>query len=254
MLCHFDGSSMEFLVSLCFALFSLCFERHCINFFQCLFQKSVRSEASRGIYKMCISGESSLLNDVLKLLLRNMPDLIASHESLRKRFPTSKLATSSYKDYFWLLSRLIDKLEIVLNDENQVDIEHATKMVADFICSHTLSQEPNPTSDYCLIGLLQTCTSLLRHEPKFKYHPDGCKLLEKVFSDCLFRLPSKSDNGELVRPTCETKSARSAAFDVLLKLAHSSETNYKEIQSLFFQVSDFCLLIQNIVIFAYFLF
>lgn len=185
---------------------------------------------------MCISGESCLLNDVLLLLLRNLPDLVASHESLRNRYPSSKSATSSYKDYFWLLSRLIDKFEVIPNKENQVDIEETTKMVSGFICSHTILQESNPTSDYCLIGLLQTCTSLLRHEPKFKYHPDGCRLLEKVFSDCLFRLPSKFDNEELVRPTCETKTARAAAFDLLLKLAHSCGANYKEIQSLFFKV------------------
>lgn len=185
---------------------------------------------------MCISGESSLLNDVLKLLLRNLPGLIASRESLRMRHSSSKAATSSYKDYFWLLSRLIEKFEVVQDDVNQVDMEEASSMVSDFICSHTASQESNPTSDYCLIGLLQTCTSLLRHEPKFKYQPGGRRLLEKVFSDCLFRIPTKTDDHEVVRPTCETKTARSAAFDLLLKLAHGCESNYKELQTLFFQV------------------
>jgi len=198
-------------------------------------KKSVRSEAARGIYKMCISGESGLLNDVLILLLQNLPDLVASHESLMKRYTSSKSATSSYKDYFWLLSHLIDKFDSTSKDDGQVDIEKAAQMVSGFICSHTISQESNPTSDYCLIGLLQTCSSLLRHEPKFKCHPDGCSLLEKVFSDCLFRLPSKSDDGELGRPTCETKTARAAAFELLLKLSHSCEANYKQIQSLFFQ-------------------
>lgn len=187
---------------------------------------------------MCISGEASLLNDVLKLLLRNLPDLIASRESLRKKHSTSKSATSSYKDYFWLLSRLIDKFEFMIDDPSQVvDVEEAARMVSDFICSHTVSQESNPTSDYCLIGLLQTCASLLRHEPKFKYQPEGRRLLEKVFSDCLFRIPSKSDDHGSMRPTCETKTARAAAFDLLLKLAHGCENNYKELQTLFFQVN-----------------
>ena len=185
---------------------------------------------------MCISGESSLLNDVLKLLLRNLPYLVASRESLRKKYSTSKSATSSYKDYFWLLSRLIEKFEVATDEPNQVDIEEATTMVSDFICTHTVSHESNPTSDYCLIGLLQTCASLLRHEPRFKYHPSGLKLLRKVFSDCLFRIPSQSDDSESIRPTCETKTARAAAFDLLLKLAYGCENNYKEIQSLFFQV------------------
>ncbi|XP_065067715.1 ubiquitin carboxyl-terminal hydrolase 34-like isoform X1 [Rhopilema esculentum] len=199
-------------------------------------QKSVRSEASRGIYKMCISGDSNLLHDVLNILLRNLPDLVASHESLRMRFPSSKSATLSYKDYFWLLSRLIDKIDRCLPEPSHVNLEEAVQMVANFIATHTITKETNPTSDYCLIGLLQTCSALLRHEPEFKYGAEGRRLLHKVFSDCLFRLPSKGDKSdEFVRPTCETKSARAAAFDLLLKLAYGSEANYKELQTLFFQ-------------------
>ena len=198
----------------------------------------MRSEASRGIYKMCISGDSNLLHDVLNILLRNLPDLVASHESLRLRFPSSKSATLSYKDYFWLLSRLIDKIDRCLPEPSHVNIEEAVQMVANFIATHTITKETNPTSDYCLIGLLQTCSALLRHEPEFKYGAEGRRLLHKVFSDCLFRLPSKGDKSdEFVRPTCETKSARAAAFDLLLKLAYGSEANYKELQTLFFQVS-----------------
>ena len=195
----------------------------------------MRTEASRGIFKMCISGEFDHLNSVLNLLLRNLSHLIASRESLILKHPSSKSATSNYKDYFWLLSRLIDKFEASLDAKNQVDIEQAAVMVAEFISNHTGSTEVSPTSDYCLIGLLQTCTSLLRHEPKFKYSASGRTLLKNVFYNCLFCISPKTEISETVRPTCETKTARAAAFDLLLKLAQGCNRNYRDLQALFFQ-------------------
>ena len=188
---------------------------------------------------MCVSGEFSILNDVLKLLLQNLPHLVASHPILLQKYQSSKSATSSYKDYFWLLSRLIDKLEVSPEPTGRVNIEEATIMVSKFIADHSSTKEPTPTSDYCLIGLLQTCASLLRHEPQFKFSADGRTLLAKVFSECLFRMPLSPIDGQTARPTCETKSARGAAFDLLLKLAHGSEDNYKELQKLFLKVCNF---------------
>ena len=87
---------------------------------------------------MCVSGELDLLNGVLNLLLRNLPALIASREGLIQSHPSAKLATSNYKDYFWLLSRLIDKHEVTQETKEQVDIEAAALMVADFISNHAV--------------------------------------------------------------------------------------------------------------------
>eukprot|EP00794_Sanderia_malayensis_P020521 gene20521-22540_t len=198
-------------------------------------QKSVRTEASRGIFKMCVSVETDLLNMVLNLLLRNLPTLIACREGLIETHHSSKSATSNFKDYFWLLSRLIDKHEVAIDAANPVDIEKAVATVAEFICGYAGAKEAVPSSDYCLIGLLHVCTSLLRHEPVFKYSDKGRKLMKNVFNDCLFRIPLDAEDGENGRPTCETKTARGAAFDLLVKLAQGCDRNYRELQALFFK-------------------
>lgn len=49
-------------------------------------------------------------------------------------------------------------------------------------------------------------------------------LLPYLYTECLFRIPSKTDHGPLSPPTAKTSSARHAAFQCLLEIGRSSET------------------------------
>lgn len=96
----------------------------------------------------------------------------------------------------------------------------------------------NPTNvpiDYCLIGLLQTMASLLHHDTEFKSSPQGYQLMENIFYKCLFHLPDAANDGSYVaiRPRCDTKFARQAAYDLLLQLVTNCKDTYLELQKLF---------------------
>ena len=93
--------------------------------------------------------------------------------------------------------------------------------------------EGYPFIDYCLIGLLQTCTALLQHDVEFKNSTQGFQLMRNIFHKCLFYLPNSSAPGESTRPRCDTKSARQAAYDLLLQLVSNCKETYLELKGLF---------------------
>lgn len=83
----------------------------------------MRIEASRGIYKLCISSGQSLLNKVLHILISKLQELVSLRtelqlQTIQRLQQTEKIqnfcsSLSNYKEYFWLLCRLINKYKVV---------------------------------------------------------------------------------------------------------------------------------------------
>ena len=144
---------------------------------------------------------------------------------------------SNYKEYFWLLCRLINKYtkeEEEGEEEETINIRTAILQVASFIQDNgelTTFTTGHNFIDHCLVGLLQTCTVLLQHDSDFKKSVQGSELLRNIFQNCLFNLP-QSFSDDTTRPLCDTKSARQAAFDLLLQLVTRCKETYLELQSL----------------------
>lgn len=203
-------------------------------------QRSVRTEASRGMYKLCVSGGQDVLHKILNLLLGKLQELVSLRKELRlqgssKFFQSDKIRSSSsnYKDYFWLLCRLINKYQCDSSNE-VINIRTAILQVSMFIQDDEqdiASSEGHVSVDYCLIGLLQACTALLQHDTEFKNSSQGYQLMRNIFHRCLFSLPKSSS--ENVKPRCDTKSGRQAAYDLLLQLVNNSKEMYLELQGLF---------------------
>lgn len=206
-------------------------------------QKSVRNEASRGIYKLCVSSDSTILNKVLNLLLGKLQELVSLKNALRlqtiqriqqaEKIQSVSSSLSNYKDYFWLLCRLIGKYKEDGNQAEVINIRTAILQVSTFIQENDYDFcEGPPYVDHCLIGILQTCTALLQHDTDFKNSTQGYALMRDVFHKCLFNLPENYTDINNIRSRRETKSARQAAFELLLQLVSGCKDSYLELQSL----------------------
>lgn len=208
-----------------------------------LFQRSVRIEASRGFYKLCVSGGPDILDKVLGQLLSKLEELVSlqyqSQDITRTPKEGEKIQLvpppSNYKDYFWVLCRLINKYNPKTAKE-KINIRVAILQVCKFIQSKEKYSDPSglPFVDYCLIGLLHTCASLLHHDLEFKNSTESFSLMKNIFHQCLFCLPNTlQSNDKSERPKCETKIARQAAYDLLLQLVSGCREMYLEVQNLF---------------------
>ncbi|EDO36756.1 predicted protein, partial [Nematostella vectensis] len=82
-----------------------------------------------------------------------------------------------------------------------------------------------------LSGMLKLCTAVMRHNPPFKFSQEGMIFIGEVFSACLFDLPTDCYD-KRVLPLCKLKSARSAAYDLLLEMAKDCNENFCELQKL----------------------
>lgn len=151
---------------------------------------------------------------------------------------------SNYKEYFWLLCRLINKYrKEESGDKDQpeesdgdetINIRTAILQVASFIQDNgdlTALTAGHNFIDHCLVGLLQTCTVLLQHDSDFKKSEQGSELMRDIFQNCLFNLP-QSFSDDTTRPLCDTKSSRQAAFDLLIQLVTRCKETYLELQRL----------------------
>lgn len=134
------------------------------------------------------------------------------------------------RDYFWLVSRLVDSLPDDLIKESfeepqncSIDINVLTEKIANSILSRDYLETRHRTvDDDGLIGLLNLLTNLLKHRPPFQTSKAGKELLEQVF-EFLFALPSPRLRHV---PKCKSPRSRTAAFDLLVELVKACPSNY----------------------------
>ena len=204
---------------------------------------------------------------MLNILLSKLQELVSLRNELqlqtiqRIQQQTEKVqnfcsSLSNYKEYFWLLCRLINKYrkeesssgggeaseagggkdQTEEDTDETINIRTAILQVASFIQDNegdltTALSTGHNFIDHCLVGLLQTCTVLLQHDSDFKKSEQGSELMRNIFQNCLFNLP-KSFSDDTTRPLCDTKSSRQAAFDLLIQLVTRCKETYLELQRL----------------------
>lgn len=134
------------------------------------------------------------------------------------------------RDYFWLVSRLVDSLPDDLIKESLeepqscvIDINELSDRVAKSILTREYLETRHRTvDDDGLIGLLNLLTNLLKHRPPFQTGKGGQEFLVELFN-FLFALP----NPKLRHvPKCKSPRSRTAAFDLLVELVKGSPENY----------------------------
>ncbi|CAG9834377.1 unnamed protein product [Diabrotica balteata] len=204
-------------------------------------EPAVRREVCSAIYRLCLGVssnrepiENSLIAPMLSQLLMYMEKAEGMRPQKLEALQAPEEGKEPYgpacRDYFWLVSRLVDSLpdELVkdsLDDPQNcvVDINGLTEKIAKAIIARDyLEARHHTVDDDGLIGLLNLVTNLLKHKPAFQTSKIGQEVLCEVF-DFLFALPSPKLRHV---PKCKSPRSRTAAFDLLVELVKGSPENY----------------------------
>ncbi|KAF7284487.1 hypothetical protein GWI33_022078 [Rhynchophorus ferrugineus] len=204
-------------------------------------EPAVRREVCSAIYRLCLgipaSGEqmeSSLVAPMLAQLLMYLSKAESMRPQKMETMQPQEEGKEPYgpacRDYFWLVSRLVDSLSDDLVKESieepqncVIDINELTSKIAQSILTRDYLEARHRTvEDDGLIGLFNLLTNLLKHRPPFQTSKGGQELLDEVF-EFLFALP----NPKLRHvPKCKSTRSRTAAFDLLVELVKGSPENY----------------------------
>uniref|UniRef100_A0A6P7F8D8 ubiquitinyl hydrolase 1 n=1 Tax=Diabrotica virgifera virgifera TaxID=50390 RepID=A0A6P7F8D8_DIAVI len=204
-------------------------------------EPAVRREVCSAIYRLCLGVssnrepiENSLIAPMLSQLLMYMEKAEGMRPQKLEALQAPEEGKEPYgpacRDYFWLVSRLVDSLpdELVkdsLDDPQNcvVDINGLTEKISKAIIARDyLEARHHTVDDDGLIGLLNLVTNLLKHKPSFQTSKIGQEVLCEVF-DFLFALPSPKLRHV---PKCKSPRSRTAAFDLLVELVKGSPENY----------------------------
>ncbi|XP_018562913.1 ubiquitin carboxyl-terminal hydrolase 34 [Anoplophora glabripennis] len=204
-------------------------------------EPAVRREVCSAIYRLCLGVSANgepMENTLVAPMLSQLLLYLEKAESMRPQKMEAMQAPEEGKepygpacrDYFWLVSRLVDSLPTELVKESLedpqncvMDINGLTNKIAQSVLTRDYLEKRHRTvDDDGLIGLLNLLTNLLKHRPPFQTGKGGQELLVEVFN-FLFALP----NPKLRHvPKCKSPRSRTAAFDLLVELVKGSPQNY----------------------------
>ncbi|KAL3285850.1 hypothetical protein HHI36_000370 [Cryptolaemus montrouzieri] len=203
-------------------------------------EPAVRREACSAIYRLCLGVSASSNNSefnlvapmLLELLqyLENAENMRASKNEMQVPEEGKEPYGPACRDYFWLVSRMVDSLPEDLVKESLedpqscvIDLNSLTNRVAKSVLTREFLETRHRTvDDDGLIGLLNLLTNLIRYKPPFQTSKAGQELLNEVF-EFLFALP----NPKLRHvPKCKSPRARTAAFDLLVEFVKETPENY----------------------------
>ncbi|XP_064603807.1 ubiquitin carboxyl-terminal hydrolase 34-like isoform X2 [Liolophura sinensis] len=195
----------------------------------------VRREACMGLYRLCLgrTGDNksgySLLLPVLASLLQFLPSALLLKPQRTEQLDSPKEKEPygpGCRDYFWLVARFVEsvsKEDAEQGSESPVDMNDLAKSLADHIIQRPYYETRHGyEEDDGLIGLLNLCTGVMKHNPEFKTSTEGQEFLQQLFW-ALFDLASPSKR---YLPKCKSQTSRSAAYDLLVEMVKGSVENY----------------------------
>ena len=201
---------------------------------------SVRSETSSAIYNLCLghTGKKEPADfELTMIMLSELLKCLNKAEAMRLKkndLHYEDAAKESYgpacREYFWLLSRLVDGLsknyvqDCLENPKNHlVDFNELVIRVKNYILTREFLEKKYSTNeDYGLIGLLNLLSNLLKHKPAFLTSNECPEFVGQVF-DLLFGLPT---SGSRNLPKCKSVASRMATYDLLAELVKGVPNNY----------------------------
>lgn len=195
----------------------------------------VRRETCAALYRLCM-GNSHTHSELIVPLLVLLISFLPTAEKMRTQTicyslndDGKELYGQACRDYFWLLSRLVDNTTPDLLKGNITEVQNNLTIDVEALC-HQVSKliinrdilERRHIQDDGLVGLLNLMANLVKYDPPFKYSQSGQQFIGKIF-ECLFALPT-AENRDL--PKCKSQGARAASYDLLIELTKNAPSNY----------------------------
>lgn len=195
----------------------------------------VRRETCAALYRLCM-GNSKTYSELMIPLLVKLISFLPVAEKMKTQTNCYSIIEDgkepygqACRDYFWLLSRLVDNTtpDLIKSNINEIqsnmtiDIEALCNQVSQLVMNRDYL-EGRHIQDDGLVGLLNLMANLVKYDPPFKYSQGGQQFIAKIF-ECLFALPT-AENRDL--PKCKSQGARAASYDLLIELTRNAPSNY----------------------------
>ena len=145
--------------------------------------------------------------------------------------PTIDPSSQTCQQYFTALMNLLVMSKML---EINVNYEDLAQSLINLLFLHP-TIEKNSIIDYVLIGIINLISTLITNQlilPSEKTISMTKKLINELFYNCLFELPSPQKTLGIFPPKCKSKQSRVAAFDLLLSLCSFDITNFNELFNL----------------------
>jgi ubiquitin carboxyl-terminal hydrolase 34 len=195
----------------------------------------VRRETCAALYRLCMGNQKSYSELMIPLLVKLISFLPIAEKMKTQTNCYSAIEDGkepygqACRDYFWLLSRLVDQTtpDLIksnlsgIHEDMTIDIEALCLQVSQLVINRD-HLESRHIQDDGLVGLLSLMANLCKYDPPFKYSQSGQQFIAKIF-ECLFALPTP-DHRDL--PKCKSQGARAASYDLLIELCRNSPSNY----------------------------
>ncbi|KAL3873492.1 hypothetical protein ACJMK2_036602 [Sinanodonta woodiana] len=195
----------------------------------------VRKEACAGLYHLClgktVEGKTGypFLLPILSRLLTFLEDAlqIKPQKNIDVDQPKEKEPFGpGCRDYFWLLCRFVDNIskeDASPDSDNPVNLNVLAKKLSVLIVDRPFYETRHGyEEDEGLIGVINLCTTVIKHNPPFKSSLEPQELIEEIFQS-LFALPSPEKR---YLPRCKSQTSRSAAYDLLVEICKGNLDNY----------------------------
>ncbi|CAG8436597.1 9374_t:CDS:10 [Diversispora eburnea] len=182
------------------------------------------------IFNFCqdIFNNASLKGGLVQIPLESFLELLWSF------LPDAEEHVDTSKEYFELLGKLMPfstksaKMSLSVIYEN---IKQQIKL-------HPIKEQFNSSNeDTVIVGLIHLMKIIISEYPEFRGPPND-SLLELIFHDCLFQVPTIDHVGSILPPKCKLDVSRNAALELLNELVKDCPENFVRISELYLKQLD----------------
>ncbi|KAL6057498.1 USP domain-containing protein [Balamuthia mandrillaris] len=234
------------IVKRCLALAEACCVSHPDTLLKCLLNHSSTEEWFSTV--LVNTNNPDIRKTVLAFICRLCDTATCSNADLAHAYFLSRslvllpeLASkqpqlTTLEQYFVLLNKLVaDSCRGTAGGDISKFDELVAKLVQILKEHPTFEQRRVETVDHVLVGVMNLLCTLVSFsvELKQKIGPtSGARIMDEVFHNCLFAIPTIENHGPRSPPKCKTSESRLAAFKLLTELAKDCPTNFAALVAL----------------------
>ncbi|PKY49535.1 hypothetical protein RhiirA4_405561 [Rhizophagus irregularis] len=194
-----------------------------------------RSEEARNLMSQMLLQFCQDIAESSNALSNQLPTSLESFLSLLWSFlPDVENYVDTSKEYFELMGNLMH----FVTKSNRVSLPALYSDIKRQIKEHPIKEQFNsPNEDTVIVGLIKLMTIIVSEYQDFK-RVSGDTLLDLIFYECLFQVPTIKHTGSCLPPKCKLEVSRNAALELLNQLVKYCPKNFLRITELYLKQLD----------------